>query len=125
MRVIAIGLMIGLTLAGVAQAQTPDERSIPEPWIGEWNSDLEDCGTGNNDSRLRIEPNRVLFYEGGGMVRGAFLHGPFEIVIVLDMSGEGETWIAAHHFIMSANGHHIMTDGDDPLVRYRCTGASQ
>jgi hypothetical protein len=108
-----------------AQAQTPDERFIPDPWLGEWNENLEDCGTGNNDSRLRIEANRVLFYEGGGMVRGAFLHGPFEIVVVLDMTGEGQTWIAAHHFIMSASGHYISTDGDDPLVRYRCPRASR
>ena len=125
MRVIAIGLMVGLAFAGGANAQTPDERVIPEAWIGEWNSNLEDCGTGNNDSRLRIEPNRVLFYEGGGMVRGAFLHGPFEIVIVLDMSGEGQTWIAAHHLVMSANGQYIRTDGDEPLVRYRCPGVGR
>lgn len=101
--------------------QAADERFIPDPWIGEWNENLEDCGTGNNDSRLRIERDRVLFYESGGMVRGAFLRGPFEIVIVLDMSGEGQTWIDSYHFVMSASGTYIRTTGDEPMVRYRCT----
>lgn len=101
-----------------------DERFIPDPWIGEWNERLEDCGTANNDSRLRIERDRVFFYESGGIVRGAFLHGPFEIVIVLDMSGEGQTWIDAHHFVMSASGNYIRTAGDDALVRYRCPRTS-
>ena len=100
--------------------QAIDERFIPDPWIGEWNEKLEDCGTGNNDSRLRIEQDRVRFYEGGGLVRGAFLRGPFEILIVLDMSGEGQTWIDSHHFVMSASGNYISTAGDDPMVRYRC-----
>ena len=100
--------------------QAIDERVIPDTWIGEWNENLEDCGTGNNDSRLRIERDRVLFYESGGMVRGAFLRGPFEIVIVLDMSGEGQTWIDTHQFVMSASGTYIRTTGEEPMVRYRC-----
>lgn len=108
------------TLALSTGGQAADERFIPDAWIGEWNESLEDCGTGNNDSRLRIERDRVLFYESGGMVRGAFLHGPFEIVIVLDMSGEGQTWIGSHHFVMSASGTYIRTTGDEPMVRYRC-----
>ena len=112
--------LIGLLSGGFAHAQTPDERSVPDSWVGEWNQNLGDCGTGNNDSRLRIEANRVLFYESGGLVRGAFLHGPFEIIIVLDMSGEGQTWIDSHHFVMSASGHYIRTTGEEPMVRYRC-----
>lgn len=113
-----VGLLAALLTVGGPQAA--DERFIPDSWVGEWNARLEDCGTGNNDSRLRIERERVLFYENGGMVRGAFLRGPFEIVIVLDMSGEGQTWIDSHHFVMSASGNYIRTAGDEPLVRYRC-----
>lgn len=113
-----VGLLAALLTVGGPHAA--DERFIPDSWIGEWNARLEDCGTGNNESRLRIERDRVLFHENGGKVRGAFLRGPFEIVIVLDMSGEGETWIDSHHFVMSAGGNYIRTTGDEPLVRYRC-----
>jgi hypothetical protein len=80
------------------------------------------CGTGNNDSRLRINAREARFYESGGRVRGAFLHGPYDLIIVLDMSGEGQTWMASHHFILASDGSHLSSRSDDGslLPRYRC-----
>lgn len=91
---------------------------IPPQFHGEWNEDIASCGTGLNDSRLRIEATRMRFYESGGQVRGAFTQGPFEMIVVLDMSGEGETWIAAYHFVLASDGQHLSTE--DGFVRYRC-----
>lgn len=87
-----LSLLIGL--GSLTQSSHVDERVIPAAFQGEWNERVEDCGTGNNDSRLRISASEVRFYESGGRVRGAFLHGPYELIIVLDMSGEGQTWMA-------------------------------
>lgn len=85
---------------------------------------LEDCGTGNNDSRLQIGAHEVRFYESGGRVRGAFLSGPYEIIIVLDMSGEGHTWMASHQFTLASDGSHLSSRSEDGslFTRYRCPG---
>lgn len=91
---------------------------IPPQFHGEWNEDVASCGTGLNDSRLRIEATRMRFYESGGQVRGAFTQGPFEMIAVLDMSGEGETWIAAYHFVLASDGRYLTAD--DGSVLYRC-----
>lgn len=112
--------LVGL---GAAQQSSPvDERVIPAAFQGEWNERLEDCGTGKNDSRLRINASEVRFYESGGRVRGAFLSGPYELIIVLDMSGEGQTWMASHHFILASDGSYLSSKSDDGslFTRYRC-----
>lgn len=113
-------LLVGLGAA--PQSSHADERVIPAAFQGEWNERVEDCGTGNNDSRLRISSREVRFYESGGRVRGAFLHGPYELIIVLDMSGEGQTWMASHHFILASDGSYLSAKSDDGslFTRYRC-----
>lgn len=114
------------SLAGCAVAhQQDDERTIPAKFHGEWNTTIADCGTANNDSRLVITANEVQFYESGGAVRGAFLHGPYEILIVLDMSGEGSSWMTSFQWTMASDGSYLSDRSvDDSLfVRYRCPKA--
>ncbi len=111
------------TLAGCAAAEPQDhERTIPAKFHGEWNKTLADCGTVNNDSRLVITANEVQFYESGGVVRGAFLHGPYEILIVLDMSGEGSSWMTSFQWTMASDGSYLSDRSVDGslFVRYRC-----
>ena len=119
--IIAVALVCA-SAATSAQAQERTLEAVPDRWIGEWNEDQSACGTGLNDSRLRISTDSIMFYESGGLVRGVFENGPFEILIVADMSGEGQTWLASHHFRMSASGSYISMDTGDgtPFVRYRC-----
>ena len=116
----ALALLAGLALG--PHAISIDEKTVPAAFRGEWNERLEDCGTGNNDSRLEIGARDVQFYESGGQVRGAFLNGTYEIIIVLNMSGEGQTWLASHQFTLASDGSHLSSRSADGslFTRYRC-----
>jgi hypothetical protein len=121
---IAAAFLTAIARCAAAQPQD-DERSIPAKFQGEWNTVVADCGTANNDSRLVISANEVQFYESGGAVRGAFLHGPYEILIVLDMSGEGSSWMTSFQWTMASDGSYLSDRSVDGslFVRYRCPAA--
>lgn len=62
------------------------------------------------------------FYESDGTVRGAFMRGPYEVLIVLDMSGEGSSWMSSFQYTLAGDGDYLsmrMEDGS-LFVRYRC-----
>jgi hypothetical protein len=96
---------------------------MPAGFQGEWNEKREHCGTGLNDSRLRITGTTIRYYESGGPVKAVVRRGSFEIVFVAELSGEGQSWLASEHFILSSDGGYITRPsegGGSDLVRYRC-----
>lgn len=111
-----------IALSSCAAMQQPDERTAPERFHGEWNSVLANCGTGGNDSLLVISRDRIGFYESAGPIRGAFLNGPNEILIVADVTGEEETSMTAYRFTLSADGRSLteFSESEEPFVRHRC-----
>ncbi|KRA66960.1 hypothetical protein ASD89_01630 [Caulobacter sp. Root656] len=122
MAIIGGALAMAVALAGAATPAAADGPLIPAEFRGEWNSKTEDCGTANNDSRLVISADKIEFYESTGTVRAAFMRGPFEALIVADMTGEGATWLDSYKFILAGDGHYISTPSLDGtrFVRYRC-----
>lgn len=94
-----------------------DAGTIPAAFRGEWNRTAADCGTGNNDSRLRIEAKRLRFHESSGDVIA--VHGEGRTITVrARYSGEGETWEDARSFTLSEDGNTLSADG---IERARCT----
>lgn len=96
--------------------------AVPSQFIGEWNARLADCGTGENDSALRTRKNQIEFYESGGSIKAVVAHGRYEIALILELSGEGQTWITTEHFKLSPNGDRLtsVNQPGDGFVRYRC-----
>lgn len=122
----AIILTAYATSLAPARAAPPAPRDVqftmPPGFQGEWNEKLEHCGTGLNDSRLRITATTVRFYESGGPVKAVVRRGSFEIMFIAELSGEGQSWLAAHRLILSSDGRYVTAPGEagpDP-VRYRC-----
>ena len=114
---------LALGCAGAAEQQ----RTIPVRFQGEWNSNLKDCGTDLNDSRLRISYDRIRFYESGGPAKAIVTNGEFDLAIIAELSGESESWIAFSHFRLSAD-HTYLTDvsgSGQGMVRYRCPKLSR
>ena len=97
------------------------QNTVPIRFVGEWNTNLQECGTDLNDSRLRISSNKIRFHESGGPIRAIVTQGDFELVLITELSGEGETWLASNHFRLSAD-HTYLTDvsNGSTMVRYRC-----
>ena len=97
---------------GVAQL-----AAIPPAFRGEWNRDLSACGTGNDESRLRVGAETVGFYESRGTVVAVAADGPRDAEITLAMSGEGETWRERFRFRLSDDGDALTVGG---MTRRRC-----
>jgi len=95
----------------------PPDAPIPAAFLGEWNVDLQACGSGNNDSRLRIEPRRVHFYESVGNVQGVTVVNDRSIKVSASFSGEGQTWTDEVAFVLSRSGNDL-NSGD--ITRHRC-----
>lgn len=119
-------LMPVMALMTCAAAPQPDERTIPQPFRGEWNSNPADCGSPDNDSMMVIGADRIDFYESSGRVRGAFLGGAGEVLIVMDISGEEETSTTALRLAVSPDGNRLTeySESAEPFVRRRCPASA-
>jgi hypothetical protein len=96
--------------------------AVPSQFIGEWNGVISDCGTDNNDSRLRIRKDHIVFHESSGPIKAVVTSGRYEIALIVELSDEGETWISINHFKLSSDGKKL-TSVDlpgDGFPRYRC-----
>lgn len=108
-----------LTVVGEgATAQT--QQKVPREFQGEWNMRLADCNNALNDSALELRSNKISYYESSGPVRAVIRRGR-ELVLLAELSGEGETNVHAAHFRLSRDGRTLTDELSTPhLVRYRC-----
>ena len=112
---------VALTFVTGSVTAAEQQQSIPARFHGEWNI-LEYCGT-NSDSQLRISANRIDFYESGGPVRAVVTQGEFDLALIAELSGEGETWLSYSFFRLSEDGSSLtaISRGRPDFVRNRCS----
>jgi hypothetical protein len=91
--------------------------SIPNSFVGEWNEKVEDCGTGNNATRLRIEPKRVRFYESEAGVKRVTAHNRRAITVEGSFADHEQVWADSFKMVLSGSGKDLTMDG---LTRHRC-----
>ena len=65
-----------------------------------------------------VGEDTIRFYESSGPVRSARMDGN-ELVVVVRLTGEGETRDATYRFRVSADGG-TLTDAGSGLARQRC-----
>ena len=110
-----------LAFGGSIAAAEPAD-SMPAQFVGEWNSVVADCGTGNNDSVLEIKPKHISYWESDGPIKAIVVHGRYEVALIAELSGEGQTWLTTAQFKLSP-GEDKLIATDIPgreFVRYRC-----
>ena len=119
-------LLVALLFAGPVPA-AEQQRAIPDRFLGEWNHNLKDCGTDRGDSTLRLTADHIRFHESGGPVRAVVTQGDSDLALIVELSGEGTSWLAFEHFKLSADRSSLadVTDSDSGLVRYRCPKRSK
>jgi hypothetical protein len=101
---------MSILLAFMAQAATPVTPplfELPREFWGEYNEVLADCGTGNNDSRLRVSWNTVQFYESRGEVEELLRQADGSLVVVAKHSGEGQTWQSVYQLRLSSDNQTL------------------
>lgn len=113
-----------LLLAAISFGSHATERvdSVPLQFLGEWNSDVTDCGTGQNDSVLLIRPSHIRFWESSGPIKAVVTTGEQQLFLIVELTGEGETWTAAKHFRLEQGGVALVdvSDHGGEFVRFRC-----
>ena len=116
---LAVALSLLLPVRGWAAAP------IPRAFLGEWSKDPAKCGNGGDESYLKIEPRRFQFWESSGPVRAAVTRGR-ELAVILELNGEGETWLDARQFVISAHGSRLVsTTGGERFERFRCSSGAR
>ncbi len=103
-------------------AKTEQGQKIPKPFQGEWNSNLEQCGSQAGDTRLVIDAQRIQFHESQGLIQDIATDGERKLTGKIELSGEGETWLSDIDFQLSDDQQALtaITDGSS-FVRYRCS----
>ena len=100
------------------QAAGPRQGSaIPAAFTGEWNQEPAACGTDLNDSRLRVEPGKLRFYESVAEVKSVTVHGPQAITVKAAFAGEVEVWTERFRMNLSPSGEELSVKG---ITRRRC-----
>jgi hypothetical protein len=125
-----VRLIMLFVLALILQSQTVAAAplfELPREYWGEYNEMLKDCGTGNNDSRLRISWNTIRFFESTGELTELLRQPDGSIVVVAKHSGEGQTWQSIYQLRLSDDRQvltviHPQTSDSDQLStgRKRC-----
>jgi hypothetical protein len=119
-------LSLFMALCAGAAIAAQRQEAVPAPFVGEWVADLKRCGTDRDDSRLRLDADRIRFHESGGPIKAVVTRGELELALIAEMSGEGETWLACHRFRLSADRERLIdATGEAEFARYRCPKSSK
>ena len=96
---------------------------VPDQYIGHWAGRPESCGSGADDLALRISQNRIAYWESEGPILASVARGTRDLALIIELSGEGEAWLATAKFELSADGQQLIHSTTLPggsVVRYRC-----
>lgn len=109
-----------------APAPTPDDTQpaidtvVPAAFLGEWAADAAACARPGDESRLRIDADRIAFHESSGAIQSV-ASGDSDLTVVAQLIGEGETREAAYRFRLSGDGNTLTDIGTGMgMVRRRC-----
>lgn len=96
---------------------------VPDQYIGQWAGRPESCGSDADDLTLRISKERIAYWESEGPILASVSRGARDLALIIELSGEGETWLATAKFELSADGQQLVDSTTIPgesIVRHRC-----
>ena len=94
---------------------------VPAPYLGEWNTQLADCGTSRNDSRLRVSAESVVLNDREGPVRYVQQHGEDAVSVTIELAGNTESSRVRKRWQLVDDGAALLDDTEgEGLLRFRC-----
>ena len=113
-------VLLAVSSFGLHAAERVD--SVPARFLGEWSAGTRACGADWDESILVIKPRHITYWGSVGPIKAVVTNGPREIMLIAELSGEGETWLSASHFRLSADGNALtaVDRAEKPFIRYRC-----
>lgn len=115
-------------LLGAAPVAAAAERlsHIPSAFQGLWMAESRHCLRGPTDeSWLRIEAERISFYESSGPVLAVVAQGREEIAVIIALSGEGSTWLHPLRLKLDGTAQRLDLETvglEGAMSRVRCSG---
>ncbi len=99
----------------------PDYRGkLPPRFEGAWAINAADCARGSGETRIRVGPHSVLFYESEARVIKTQNAGAITIAD-MEIMAEGETIKEQHKFSLSPDGSMLNYERGGEIYRYaRC-----
>lgn len=106
------------TSAPDSVASVPVSSStIPAAFHGTWTIHRSGVHPPGEDP-TRITANRIYSHETEGLVKNVRFHGPQDITVTLECTGEGEEWESVDRYRLRADSL-LMVDSGTPLYRVR------
>ena len=98
------------------------QKTVPEHFRGTWASSVKDCDAIGAESKLTIGETGIDFYESRGRILAIATEGTNELGLLMELTGEGKTWLDARKFTLSQDGQTLTYDtgGEHTVVRMRC-----
>jgi len=116
-----LALMITIISCPLAFAQSKVATKIPEAFVGRWAINLKECKKPPEETYFEIKPKEIYGYESTGLVKAVVTRGALEMAVITETSGEGETWLDAETYKLSADKQRLTGSSQDPKdVMYRC-----
>jgi len=114
-------IVASLLFADVAAPKT--QATIPEQFRGSWAASAADCAAARAESKLTLRETAVGFYESRGRVLAVATQGNTELALLIETSGEGQSWLDARQFRLSEDRQTLtdVTGGRKQAVRVRCS----
>lgn len=97
---------------------------IPGAFHGLWMAEPRHChARATDESWLRIEADRLSFYESSGPVLAVVGRGRDEIGLITELSGEGSTWLHLLRLRLEGSGNRLAMEAvglEGAAARVRC-----
>lgn len=94
---------------------------IPARFRGEWNDELNACGTDLSDGRLVITSSKLAFYESDAFVMRLATLNPNALKITASSAGEGQEWTSEMKLVLSRSDNDLtITMAGSSFTRHRC-----
>ena len=110
-------------LASTSVGASSDATRVPDQYIGQWAGSPESCGSDADDLTLRLSKERIAYWESEGPILASVSRGSRDLALIIELSGEGETWLATAKFELSADDQQLVDSTTIPgesIVRHRC-----
>ena len=107
--------------------------AIPQAFLGEWNTNLEDCGSLRSESRLVLGPHRASFFSSQAEVVQLQVENPRRIKLTLRFeprpetdhgqgSGAATPFNIQRRYLLSSDLQRLqdISQGEQGMIRWRC-----
>ena len=111
-----------ICVAPLSAYAAEQKTAIPVQFQGRWVASVKDCTAPWSESSLKIGSDKIRFFESGGPARAIVTQGDLELALIVELFGEGDSWLAYHHFRLSDDRNTLtsLVDEQPRFIRYRC-----